>query len=228
MKKVRDYIYHEEPAGVIYCGDCLEILPLLEPLPNYLYITDPPYNIGFNYGSYKDNLLDEEYMELFYPLQEMAGAISHYPEEMQQYIAPILGVPDDVLAWCYNSNIGRQFRLINIYNRKVHYENVLQPCKNPTDKRVKSMVKSYDWFSDIQIEKNVEKYYNHGCPLPIELILRIMCLISFDNDIILDPFLGSGTTAIAAKQLGRKFIGIEIEPKYCKIAVDRLRQEELF
>lgn len=48
-----------------------------------------------------------------------------------------------------------------------------------------------------------------------------------DNTVILDPYLGSGTTAVAAKQLGRKYIGIEISPKYCKIAEDRLRQEVL-
>jgi DNA modification methylase len=50
---------------------------------------------------------------------------------------------------------------------------------------------------------------------------------SKESDLILDPFLGSGTTAVAAKQLKRNFIGIEISPKYCEIARGRLRQELL-
>lgn len=48
-----------------------------------------------------------------------------------------------------------------------------------------------------------------------------------ESDLILDPFLGSGTTAVAAKQLKRNFIGIEISPDYCKIAEQRLRQDIL-
>jgi site-specific DNA-methyltransferase (adenine-specific) len=64
----------------------------------------------------------------------------------------------------------------------------------------------------------------HPCPKPILLFKWLMTAASNEAAIILDPFLGSGTTAVAAKQLGRKFIGIEIEEKYCRIAVDRLRQ----
>ena len=54
-----------------------------------------------------------------------------------------------------------------------------------------------------------------------------MRLLSYENDIILDPFNGSGTTTWVAKQLKRNFIGIEISEKYCKIAEERLRQEIL-
>ena len=78
-----------------------------------------------------------------------------------------------------------------------------------------------------------ETIYNHDagnthpCPKPVRLFHWLINQCSNDTDTILDPFMGSGTTLVAAKQLGRKAIGIEIEEKYVKIAIDRLRQEVL-
>ena len=57
---------------------------------------------------------------------------------------------------------------------------------------------------------------------------RIIRDFTKENDIILDPFLGSGTTAVAASQLKRNWIGIELSPKYCEIAKRRLEQKQLF
>ncbi|MCL2061454.1 MAG: site-specific DNA-methyltransferase [Firmicutes bacterium] len=65
----------------------------------------------------------------------------------------------------------------------------------------------------------------HPSPFPIELPKRCIKLFSFVGDIILDPFMGSGSTLIAAKQNGRKAVGIDIEPNYCEIARKRLVQE---
>jgi DNA modification methylase len=55
--------------------------------------------------------------------------------------------------------------------------------------------------------------------------LRLIKLYTFKGDIILDPFIGSGTTAIAAKKLGRKYIGYDISKEYCKLAEDRIKKE---
>ena len=64
----------------------------------------------------------------------------------------------------------------------------------------------------------------HPCPKPIVQWKRLLNRCTIRGETTLDPFMGSGTTLVAAKQLGRKAIGIEIEEKYCEIAVKRLAQ----
>ncbi len=67
----------------------------------------------------------------------------------------------------------------------------------------------------------------HPTQKPIQLIKYLTSMYSNPNNLILDPFMGSGTTAVACKQLGRNFIGFEINPEYCKIAEERLKQKIL-
>ena len=64
----------------------------------------------------------------------------------------------------------------------------------------------------------------HPTQKPFTVISPLIAASSLVGGLVLDPFMGSGTTLVAAKQLGRRAIGIEIEEKYCQIAVDRLRQ----
>lgn len=65
----------------------------------------------------------------------------------------------------------------------------------------------------------------HPAEKPVDLIKRFIRLSSQENDIVLDPFLGSGTTAVAAKDLNRKYIGYEISKEYCQIAKKRIAVE---
>ena len=67
----------------------------------------------------------------------------------------------------------------------------------------------------------------HPCPKPMTLWVKLVARLSAENSSILDPFCGSGTTLVAAKQLGRRAIGIEISEKYCEIAVRRLAQMQI-
>lgn len=67
----------------------------------------------------------------------------------------------------------------------------------------------------------------HPNEKPLEMVKHFISLHTVERDTILDPFMGSGTTLRAAKDMNRKAIGIEIEEKYCEIAVERLRQEVL-
>jgi len=68
----------------------------------------------------------------------------------------------------------------------------------------------------------------HPAPFPIELPRRCIKLFSYVGDVVLDPFLGSGTTLIACLKLNRRGIGVEIEPKYCELSVKRLKEHGIF
>ena len=207
----------------------------LKHLPKVdMVITDPPYNIGFKYDVYSDNLSTDDYIKMISLLDGMPLAIIHYPEETMKYFIPALGVPTEVMTWCYNSNLpGRQSRLINFYNTEPDFTKVKQPYKNPTDKRVKKLIENgskgtrlYDWFSDIQLVKNVSKdKANHPCPIPIELYERIILLTTKEGDTVMDPFAGQGNFAIACKRQNRNYIGFELSEEYCQIAEQRLLTE---
>ena len=200
---------------------------------DFIVVTDPPYNIGYEYNEYPDDLSTSDYIDMIGNLKGKRTAIIHYPEESMKYFVPALGVPDEVNVWAYNSNLpNRHHRLINYYNLKPDYTKVLQPYKNPNDKRIKERIakgikgaRSYDWFSDINLVKNVSKVdFNHPCPVPVELMERIIKLISDEGDLIFDPFAGSGTTAIACMNTNRRFIGAEIDTLYFDMANERIAE----
>ena len=82
-----------------------------------------------------------------------------------------------------------------------------------------------DVWTDIHRVKHNKYRDEHPCQLPIHLLERLILMSSDEGDTILDPFMGTGTTALAAKRLGRKYIGIELDAKYVEIAENKLAQE---
>lgn len=216
---------------MIFTGDCREVLPKIKRAD--LILTDPPYNIGFDYGGgYQDKMADCEYISMISSLRNHAAcvAVIQYPEETAKYITPALGVPDEVIAWCYPSNIGRRFRLISIFGRKPDYSKEKQPYKNPNDKRVKKLIEAgssgtnlYDWWSDINLVKNVSyEKTEHPCPIPEKLVARIISILTEVGDTVVDPFAGSGTVPFVANTLGRVGIGIEMSERFSLIAKNRI------
>ena len=84
------------------------------------------------------------------------------------------------------------------------------------------LAKGANSYGDVW-EVNQAKGIKHPAPFPVELIEKIIS--STNAQLVLDPFMGSGTTAIAANKLGRKYLGIEISPEYCEYAEDRIQTE---
>jgi len=79
------------------------------------------------------------------------------------------------------------------------------------------------WAGYLRDLTKLERRYKHPTQKPLKLIKYIIRKYTKKDDIILDPFLGSGTTAVACKELGRRYIGIEISEKYCEIAKNRIK-----
>lgn len=196
-------------------------------------VTDPPFNVGYHYQTYKDAIPDDEYYsklgELF---ANNPFVVIHYPEAIYKIAAQTGKVPERVVSWVYNSNTARQHRDIAFFGIKPDFNKVRQPYKNPKDKRIKERIangaqgaKLYDWWNINQV-KNVSKNKDgigHPCVMPLEVMKNIIALLPEDYT-ILDPFMGSGTTGVACKLLNRKFVGIELDKNYFNIAKKRIEE----
>ena len=224
--------------ATLYHGDCLEILSVFKvrqhgPTLPFIesVVTDPPYGIGFKYGDSYEDAGDESYIEMLCNFQGVPMALLQYPEEMMSLVVPALGPPDEVLAWCYPSNLKRQFRLWGLWGLKADFSKVKQKCRNPESSKVKSLlVDSYDWWEQPQVKNVSTEKSAHPCQIPVSSVERVLKLTGVWN--VLDPFMGSGTTGVACANLGLQFIGIEIERKYFDIACERIEaaqaQQRLF
>ena len=196
--------------------------------PKGLTITDPPYNQSYKYSSYKDNLKLEEYIELLKCIKTPC-VIIHYPEETINILSKCFYNCEQVVTWVYNSNTGKQSRTISWWGCKPDFNKFTQPYKNPNDKRVKKLIESgktgaklYDWWEINQVKNVSKEKTEHPCQIPEEIIKRIILTTAKNNELIIDPFAGSGTTLKVAKELGYNYIGYEIDENYIRIIKNRL------
>ena len=209
---------------MIYNKDYRKVIKSLDK-ENTLIITDPPYNVGWKYDSYKDNLNEEDYLEMFTHFKGFKLVVIHYIEDIIKYIVPTMGVPNKVVQWVYNSNMGKQHRSIAFFNCKPDFTKVTQKPKNPEDLRVNSEVKLYDWWN-INLVKNVSKEKeNYSNQIP-EKVLGNIIKTTANNETIFDPFMGSGSTLAVASKLGYKYIGCDISEKAYNITKKRLSKIE--
>ena len=213
--------YYDDGQITIYHGDCREILPTLEPVD--LVLTDPPY--GMNYNTDSRRFAGGNQGSRRYGQGQSARPVFGDDEPFDP--SPFLEYPA-VIMWGFNH-----------WAQRVPVGTVLVWLKKREHR--------YGAFlSDAEIGwmKGGHGVYAHYVPgeggwtlsegtarlHPTQKPLALMCWCMErvpDAQTILDPFMGSGTTLRAAKDLGRRAIGIEIEERYCEVAVKRLAQEVL-
>lgn len=218
--------YYEKDGIVIYHGDCREIVPSLDASAIAAVVSDPPYGCGWNGsqgkkpGLYKgtgksngrdrwtgkingDDVPFDPSMFLQFPVIAFTGAQYFYDR-----------LPANGSLHCWNKR--GDYKPMDWGDSDVIW------CSLPKASRVFNLV----WRGLCRHAEHDQKFW-HPTLKPIELMKWIIGLCG-DPPAILDPYMGSGTTLVAAKQLGLKATGIELEEAYCEIAVRRLRQSVLF
>lgn len=219
--------------ATLYLGDCREILPTLPKVD--AVVTDPPYGVGFKYESHDDT--PSGYIKWLWPIIDCSESLCNpgsplfiwqsatnlrrfsewFPREWRLFIA------------------AKNFVQMRPTNMQWSFDPVL--CWwTPSDKKPWSLgTASRDYYLAntapiVTSPSNIEK--QHPCPRPLDLLMHIVGQWATPEGCVLDPFMGSGTTGVACMNLGRKFIGIEIEPKYFDIACRRIedaqRQQRMF
>ncbi len=217
---------------MIYNKDYREIITGLDK-SNTLIITDPPYNVGWKYDTYKDSLSEEDYTNMFIPFKGYKFVVIHYIEHIIKYIVPVMGCPEKCVQWVYNTQMKKQHRTIAWFNCSPDFSKVKQPYKSLNDKRIIKAMQNgsegtnlYDWWN-INIVKNVSKekedYFNQ---IPEQIISNIIKITAKDTDTIFEPFMGSGTTPAVASKLGFDYVATDISEKAYNITKNRLSKIE--
>ncbi len=200
--------FYKDDRCTIYHGDCREILPLLPKFD--LLLTDPPYGLGYRLTGGKG-----EWGRHFEKSPDWDQVLS--PEWV---IKRCVEISNLAIVWGGNYYSLPPTRCWIAWDKiqnhtSGHFEMAWTTFDKPTRMFRLSRVEAYSSGKAHPTQK----------PLP----LMQWCL-SFapDAQTVLDPFMGSGTTLVAAKLEGRQAVGIEINERYCEIAAERLRQGVLF
>ena len=198
-------------------------------MDNVVVVTDPPFNIGYHYKDYHDRMDESEYFGMLKKIvTQFKTVLIHYPEQLHRVTLETGIVPSRVVSWVYNSNTAKQHRDIGFYGIEPNFKNVLQPYKNPNDKRIQKRInmgirggRCYDWWNVNQVKNVSRQKTMHPCQMPVEVMKNIVGMLP-EESLVFDPFMGSGTTAVACIDLGYDFIGIEIDKQYYDIAKERI------
>jgi len=202
------------PIDTIIQGDCLEVMQTFPDKSVDLVITDPPY--GVRIAEWDKEFSNDWVWQASRVLKEDATLISFCGTKQFPYLAIELDKyfnERNYLVWYSPNKSFYSPRHLLIKTEQAIISRRGYPIFN----------NSYNYL-DLFIENSESDKWGHPSQKPTELIRKLIHVFSSDGDLILDPFLGSGTTAVAAKRLHRHWIGIELSEKYCELARKRVAQ----
>ena len=209
--------YYQDDYSTIYHGDCREILPQLQPVD--LVLTDPPYGIGENSKKQKSRekkAKPTDYGDFDWdrqpPKKWVLEMMMDYSDKQIIFGGNFFGLPAATCFLVWDKDNSGDFA-----DCELAWTNLPGAVR----------IFKWRWNGMIQEKGGVHKEQRvHPTQKPVSLMQ--WCIEKAgEPQTILDPFMGSGTTLIAAKNLRLKAIGIELEEKYCEIAAKRLSQEVL-
>lgn len=212
--------YYDDGKGiVIYHGDCREVLPSLPKAD--LVLTDPPYGIGADKGK-PHKSADLGFCDIAFR-RAYPDSWDKIPDD--ETLSSIV-IPSATIIWGGNffAHALPSTKMWLVWDK----ENTMPSfgdCELAWTNLPRNSVKMFRYSGNGLMAKEKERF--HPTQKPIALMQWCIGFVP-DAKLIVDPFLGSGTTLRAAKDLGRKAIGIELEEKYCEISAKRLAQEVLF
>ena len=204
--------YYEDEWVTLYCEDAQEVAPLIQA---DVLVTDPPYGLGMEYNA------DRPFGDNAFLVKAAASVVAELLDRIPvglvtPGLANVWAYPKPVALGCWYipGNPGRGFPWS-------HPE--WEPILVYTNRLLGG---SSVFRASIDNQRGVG---DHPCPKPLLLMRQLVNLVTKNQPdaVVFDPFAGSGTTLRAAKDLGRKSIGIEIEQKFCDLIVERLAQEVL-
>ena len=215
--------YYDADGITIYHGDCREILPHI-PTPEVVF-TDPPYGIAYKSmrGAGEGTIANDAsattaFQVVEFALRSTVSASAHFVCCDWRSLATVTEAmlatslkPKACIVW------DKKRTVQNLDRFGKQHEFILYAGPYGGEPTVSSDV----W----PVARDFDP--DHPTPKPVELIQRAISAASLPGDLVLDPFMGSGSTLRAALNLGRRAIGIELEERYCEIAVQRLAQMNL-
>ena len=217
MTTLSQAAYYDDGQIAIYHGDCREILPMLEPVD--LVLTDPPYGIGEAAGRNKSR-------SRLAIAKDFGDAAWDDTPIAQDLMDCVLAAGSTQIIFGGNYYDLPPTSCWLIWDKENGASDFADCEMAWTNMGKATRLLRWRWAGMLQGDMKAKEYRHHPTQKPVP-VMRWCIGQAGQADTILDPFMGSGTTLRAAKDLGRKAIGIEIEERYCEVAVQRLAQEVL-